>query len=110
MKKFFSLDKILESVKDKKILERLKTNNQIVLQYCSKDGKLSGYPDNPNGSVENISGICDETGRIFGLMPHPERHFLKVHQPHWTRLNHTTKEPDGALIFKNGVEYAKRNL
>jgi phosphoribosylformylglycinamidine synthase len=61
-------------VKDNSVLERLKRNNQIVFQYCDENGNLKDYPFNPNGSIENIAGICDETGRILGLMPHPERH------------------------------------
>jgi phosphoribosylformylglycinamidine synthase len=97
-------------VKDKRVLERLKKNSQIVFQYCDAEGRLVGYPWNPNGSVENIAGICDETGRVFGLMPHPERHIFPSHQPHWTRLAKKEQYPDGILIFKNGVEYAKRNL
>lgn len=95
--------------KDKAGIERLKKNNQIVFRYCDDEGRSAGYPYNPNGSVENISGICDETGRIFGLMPHPERH-IKFHQhPRWTGIK-KKQEGDGLQIFKNGVEYAKRLL
>jgi len=97
-------------VKDRDILERLKQNGQIVFQYCNKEGKLEGYPWNPNGSVENIAGICDSTGRIFGLMPHPERHFFNIHQPRWMRSKIKDKYADGAKIFQNGVIYAKRKL
>ncbi|MFH1199084.1 MAG: phosphoribosylformylglycinamidine synthase I [Candidatus Omnitrophota bacterium] len=71
-------------VKDKEVLARLKKNQQIIFQYCDDGGKLSGYPHNPNGSQENIAGICDETGRILGLMPHPERHIYKQQHPRWT--------------------------
>jgi phosphoribosylformylglycinamidine synthase subunit PurQ / glutaminase len=95
--------------KDKTGMERLKKNKQIVFQYCDERGKSAGYPYNPNGSVEHIAGICDETGRIFGLMPHPERH-IKFHQhPRWTGEKHKT-EGDGLQIFKNGVEYARKLL
>jgi len=65
--------------------------------------------NNPNGSVDDIAGICDETGRIFGLMPHPERHFLPYHHPRWQREG-LKAEGDGVQIFKNGVEFAKENL
>jgi phosphoribosylformylglycinamidine synthase len=98
------------TVEDDKVLKRLRENNQIVFQYCDKDGNSADYPINPNGSIENIAGICDLTGRIFGLMPHPERHFLFQQHPQWTRLKSNTKFGDGAEIFRNGVEYAKRNL
>lgn len=96
-------------VNDEALLERIRQNNQIVFQYCNKEGELSGYPDNPNGSIDNIAGICDETGRILGLMPHPERHMFFYQHPHWTRLS-KKDEGDGLAIFRNGVEYAKRRL
>ncbi|MDO8488597.1 MAG: phosphoribosylformylglycinamidine synthase I [Candidatus Omnitrophota bacterium] len=93
---------------DKNVLSSLKKNKQIVFQYCNAQGKLSGYPDNPNGSTENIAGICDETGRILGLMPHPERHVFGVQHPrNW---NLKFKAGDGLQIFKNGVKYVKENL
>ena len=84
---------------DKSVLKRLKKNNQIVFKYV----------DNPNGSVEDIAGICDVTGRILGLMPHPERHIDIRQHPRWERaaggrLGH------GFLIIKNGVGYAKKYL
>jgi phosphoribosylformylglycinamidine synthase subunit PurQ / glutaminase len=94
---------------DKKTLKDLHQNNQVVFQYCDSDGVLSGYPDNPNGSWDNIAGIVDKTGRIFGLMPHPERHILPTQHPRWTREG-LRKEGDGFLIFKNGIEYARRHL
>jgi len=93
---------------DKMILERLKKKGQIVFQYCDDKGKLAGYPDNPNGSVENIAGICDETGRIFGLMPHPERHVQFSQHPRWTAGS--KKSADGLQIFENAVIYAKKHL
>lgn len=94
---------------DKTILSRLKKNKQIVFQYCDSQGEFSGYPDNPNGSTENIAGICDETGRVFGLMPHPERHALAAQHPRNWNLK-SKKEGDGLQIFKNGVKYARENL
>ena len=95
--------------KDKAVLVRLKNNCQVVFQYCNREGKLSDYPDNPNGSVDNIAAISDESGRIFGLMPHPERHILGTQHPRWTREG-LKKYGDGLAIFRNGVEYAKKNL
>jgi phosphoribosylformylglycinamidine synthase subunit PurQ / glutaminase len=95
---------------DKATLERLKNNGQVVFQYCTAEGKLNGYPDDPNGSLEHIAGICDATGRIFGLMPHPERHFLREQHPQWTRARGLLEHGDGFFIFKNGVEYAAENL
>ncbi len=95
--------------KNPEILGRLKKNNHVVFQYVNEYGELSGYPDNPNGSVENIAGICDETGRVFGMMPHPEAYTNKVHHPRWTR-EELPEEGDGMMIFRNAVEYVKENL
>ena len=96
-------------VKDKPVLNRLKANKQIVFKYCNAQGESSGYPDNPNGSLDDIAGITDATGRILGLMPHPERH-IEIHQhPRWFNLKNK-KEGDGLTIFKNGVEYARKIL
>jgi phosphoribosylformylglycinamidine synthase len=94
---------------DKKTLEKLKNTGQVVFQYCDESGRLPGYPHNPNGSQENIAGICDDTGRIFGLMPHPERHIEFLQHPRWTAAK-KQKDPDGLQIFRNGVEYAAHNL
>ncbi len=94
---------------DKKVLDRLKKNKQIVFQYCDEDGRLAKYPYNPNGSMESIGGISDDTGRILGLMPHPERHIAFWQHPRWTGSK-TREEGDGIQIFKNGVEYAKKYL
>ena len=94
---------------NKTVLNRLKKNKQIVFQYCDAKGKLSGYPDNPNGSMENIAGICDETGRVFGLMPHPERHiFAASHPRNWDKIS--APEGDGLEIFRNGVKYVRENF
>jgi len=95
--------------KDSAVLKRLKDNGQIVFQYCDEKGVLAGYPHNPNGSTENIAGICDETGRILGLMPHPERHLDTLQHPR-RRPGEDKGEGDGSLIFKNGVEYARKYL
>jgi len=96
-------------VKNKATLERLKRNSQIVFQYCDSRGSASGYPENPNGSVENIAGICDGTGRILGLMPHPERHAYSYQHPNWT-ADKAKKNGDGFQIFRNGIDYAKEKL
>ena len=67
------------------------------------DGKpTASYPANPNGSPGAVAGLCDPTGRIFGLMPHPERHVDPLHHPRWTRLG-LDREGDGLRIFRNAV-------
>lgn len=95
--------------KDKDILKSLKKNGQIVFQYVDANGKAASYPDNPNGSAEGIAGICDPTGRVLGLMPHPERHMLDTQHPRWTREG-LKGTGDGMQIFKNGVEYAREHF
>jgi phosphoribosylformylglycinamidine synthase I len=95
---------------DEQVLNSLKDNGQIALRYVSPQGQHPKYPENPNGSVENIAGITDKTGRILGLMPHPERHFLFAQHPSWTRLKKNGEYGDGAKIFQNGVDYVKKNL
>jgi len=96
--------------REKKVLDALIANNQIVFRYCSPNGNKPIYPENPNGSTDDIAGICDTTGRVLGLMPHPERHFLFEQHPYWTRLNKKSDFGDGAKIFENGVKYVRENL
>ena len=96
--------------KTKGILKKIQNNRQVVFRYCTKDGKEPFYPDNPNGSVDDIAGITDVTGRILGLMPHPERHFFFTQHPFWTRFKTKARYGDGAKIFQNGVQYVKENL
>ena len=83
------------------VLEQIEANRQVVFRYASAE-----YPRNPNGSDANIAGICDATGRIFGMMPHPERFLTKWNHPRWTR-EHLPEEGDGVAIFKNAVNYAR---
>lgn len=94
---------------DKGLLESLKRNGQIVFQYCDAQGKFSGYPVNPNGSQAHIAGITDPTGRILGLMPHPERHIDAIQHPCARRLKNK-QEGNGLQVFRNGVEYARKNF
>jgi len=78
-----------------------------VLYYTDEAGNTqAGYPHNPNGSMNNIAGICDPTGRIFALMPHPERHIRFTQHPQWTRKK-PKESGDGFAIFQNAVKWAK---
>ena len=97
-------------VSNEDILNQLKKNNQIVFRYCNTDGEEGGYPVNPNGSIDDIAGITDPTGRILGMMPHPERHFSPLNHPAWTRKDHLSHLGQGANIFLNGVRYAREQL
>jgi phosphoribosylformylglycinamidine synthase subunit PurQ / glutaminase len=80
----------------------------IVVQYVDENWKTrAGYPANPNGSINDIAGICDPSGRIFGLMPHPEDFIRWTQHPRWTR---ETQREDlyGMQIFQNAVRWAER--
>jgi len=94
-------------VADDGVLKRLKKNGQIVFQYADPRGVLAGFPYNPNGSLENIAGICDETGHVLGVMPHPERHFKAIQHPQHKGCD--CEFGDGYAIFKNAVEYAQKH-
>ncbi|MFH1024475.1 MAG: phosphoribosylformylglycinamidine synthase I [Planctomycetota bacterium] len=91
-------------LRDASLLGKLRANGQIAMRYTDGRGWRGGYPVNPNGSTDDIAGICDPTGRIFGLMPHPERHVLSTQHPRWTREGRK-KEGDGLAVFRNAVKY-----
>ena len=80
-----------------------------MFRYVDADGRAGAFPINPNGSMDSIAGLTDTTGRVLGLMPHPERFIHKTQHPHWTRLKSGT-EPDGTTIFNNAVKYVRENL
>ena len=97
--------------RDADALARLEADGQLVLRYRPLDGAVKGglsdavpYPDNPNGSQSNVAGVCDPSGRVLGLMPHPERHIHCTHHPRWTRRE-TTTTGDGLQIFTAAVEF-----
>ena len=94
--------------KSAEVLARLTENRQVCLRYTTLTGEPTTFPDNPNGSEDDIAGICDPTGRIFGLMPHPERFVRREQHPRWHRER--VDDPHGIAIFRNAVEYARKNL
>lgn len=90
-------------VADADVLKRL----NVVVQYADEKGNTqAGYPHNPNGSEHNIAGICDDSGRIFALMPHPERFIRWTQHPRWTR-EILRNYGDGLQIFVNAVAWVK---
>jgi phosphoribosylformylglycinamidine synthase subunit PurQ / glutaminase len=93
---------------DDKTLADLKKKNLIALQYSdSTYGRITmDYPANPNGSMGAIAGICNETGRIFGLMPHPEAYLHRTNHPRWTREK-LPEEGMGLLIFRNASAFLR---
>lgn len=103
---------------DKKTIDRLIESNQVAVRYSMPDGSPAEgeFPFNPNGSLHDIAGICDPTGRIFGLMPHPEAYNHFTNHPDWTRKKEKAKRKKidfdsgptiGISIFKNAVDYIR---
>jgi phosphoribosylformylglycinamidine synthase len=88
-------------------LDRLQASGQIVLTYSDQAGQpTQEYPANPNGSAGAVAGVCDPTGRIFGLMPHPERFVDPWHHPRWTRRGAQLEvDGDGLRIFASAVQF-----
>ncbi|HID25567.1 MAG TPA: phosphoribosylformylglycinamidine synthase subunit PurQ [Thermoplasmata archaeon] len=91
-------------------LKELKDNDQIVFRYVDPDGNYAGYPWNPNGSVSNIAGICNNLGNVFGMMPHPERVFYRFQHPDWTRYNNVNSSGDGRAVFESVIYYLKKRF
>ena len=100
-------------------LNELNGDNQTVFTYCDEEGKAANgkYPLNPNGSMADIAGICDKTGRIMGMMPHPERAFFSTSLPDYQSIKETEKREKKKIpelvepnfkIFKNAVEFFKK--
>jgi phosphoribosylformylglycinamidine synthase len=90
---------------DPRAMESLDAAGQIVLKYADAENHPTQmYPHNPNGSAGAAAGVCDPTGRIFGLMPHPERFVESIHHPRWTRLcGGLPEEGQGLTIFQGAV-------
>jgi phosphoribosylformylglycinamidine synthase I len=85
-------------------------NDQVALIYAKPDGSPAGglSPDNPNGSIDDIAGVCDASGLVFGLMPHPERHVDPIQHFAWTSRGKQPKEGDGLRIFRNAVKHVEQ--
>lgn len=86
--------------------------DQVALVYVRPDGSSAGgeSPANPNGSVDDIAGVCDATGLVFGLMPHPERHVTPLQHPAWTRQRPLASEGVGSIIFRSAVGYVRAGV
>lgn len=88
-------------------LKRLYDNDQLVFRYCHENGEYAKgrYPMNPNGAFHDIAGICNPSGTVFGLMPHPERAYYGWQLPDWTKKESVPKYGDGRLVFESMVEH-----
>ena len=105
--KFYAADETLTTLAD---------NHQLCVRYALPDGRPAGgeFPHNPNGSLMDVAGICDPSGRIFGLMPHPEAYNHRVNHPDWTRERERERRSgatrskttgEGIRLFENAVAY-----
>ncbi len=93
---------------DEKTLRQIEAENLVAFRYVDSNGNPTQmYPHNPNGAINAIGGICDTTGRVLGLMPHPECFIRKEQHPNWRRQ--TIDSPHGLPLFKNIVSYVKKN-
>lgn len=93
--------------RNSQLLEYLAVNHQLAIKYCKPSGPNGEvpFPHNPNGSAHDVAGICDDTGRVFGLMPHPERFADETNHPNWTRSDRPAKQFTGLKIFENAVAF-----
>ena len=101
---------------DPQTLETLQANGQIAVRYATAEGAAANgiFPHNPNGSMDDIAGICDPSGRVFGLMPHPEAYNHWTNHPQWPLLKEKIKRGQvpsnapitpGIELLKNAVDY-----
>lgn len=89
-------------------LSEITRENLVAVQYADGDmAPTMEYPANPNGSVSAIAGICDRSGRVFGLMPHPEAYIHPTNHPSWTRCSSLPEKGDGMVIFENAVDFLR---
>lgn len=103
---------MVPTAEQEKTLRNLWDNDQIVFTYTDPEGGDARYPWSPSGSLAGIAGITNETGTVFGLMPHPERVFWRYQHPDWTRdARHKADDAgDGRAVFESVLEYVERKL
>jgi phosphoribosylformylglycinamidine synthase len=94
----------------KDALSRLRQQGRLAIRYArggqgGVQDEMLPFPDNPNGADANVAGVCDASGRVFGLMPHPERHIDVIQHPCWTRRSEQPEFGDGMVLFRNAVEW-----
>ena len=95
---------------DRNLMRQIESSRLVACRYADPETNLpaSAFPHNPNGSLNAVAGLCDPTGRVFGLMPHPEAYIFPENHPRWQyrRLNGTLPpEGEGLKIFRNAVDY-----
>jgi phosphoribosylformylglycinamidine synthase I len=101
--------------RETEFLESLRDADQVMFRWVDPSGAYAGYPYNPNGSVDNIAGICNPAGNVLGLMPHPERVFFRTRMTDWTRAEQAgavgrSDNGPGRPFFQGVLDYAKAKL
>jgi phosphoribosylformylglycinamidine synthase len=99
-------------VESDRLLQEMEVKHLVVVKYSDADYKspVMEYPLNPNGSIAAIAGVCDESGRLFGLMPHPEAYIHRTHHPRWTREPGLPEDGMGLSLYINAVNYVRENV
>lgn len=99
-------------VENNDVLREMDEKHLVVVRYSDSEYKapVMEYPLNPNGSIAAIAGVCDESGRLFGLMPHPEAYTHRTHHPRWTREPGLQEDGMGLLLYVNAVRCIRENL
>jgi phosphoribosylformylglycinamidine synthase len=94
---------------DEQVRRALSDNDQVALVYVKPDNSPAAGqpPDNPNGSIDDIAGVCDASGLVFGLMPHPERYVEPFQHPAWTRQSPLPEVGRGLRFFENAVRHVR---
>ncbi|MCL2760575.1 MAG: phosphoribosylformylglycinamidine synthase subunit PurQ [Desulfuromonadales bacterium] len=92
-------------------INRIESEHLVPLKYSDEKyiAPATDFPANPNGSQNSIAGLCDQTGRLMGLMPHPEAFVHYTQHPRWTREN-LPEEGDGLILYRNAANFVKSNL
>jgi phosphoribosylformylglycinamidine synthase len=91
---------------DEQTLDRIEEKELHVFKYVNADGSEAEYPANPNGALRGIAGLCDDTGHLYGMMPHPEAYLFKTNHPRWTR-EEVPEIGMGRKIFENALDYCR---
>ncbi len=97
---------------DEQTLAAIESKHLAAVRYSTPDTNdtTMEYPLNPNGSQNAIAGVCDESGRLFGLMPHPEAYVHRTHHPRWTREPDLPEEGMGLWLYKNAIDFIRNEL
>ncbi|TNF47742.1 phosphoribosylformylglycinamidine synthase subunit PurQ [bacterium] len=92
------------------IMEEMEKTHLLTVKYADDQNRpTQGYPENPNGSLGAVAGICSPSGILFGLMPHPEAYLHRVNHPRWTRED-LPEEGAGVIFFRNACQYIKESI